>query len=146
MRIAAVLLSLSLLMPAYGQQAQEVAAAQASPASLPAAPPVATAEVLPPLTVTAPRPETKQIRELKKVRTTGGIVAGAGAGLCLTAGVITLGGFFVVWGAAWLFFGGLTAYLSHRRLQGKEDFGPAGEADSSQPGVLPAPESRADGG
>jgi hypothetical protein len=135
MRIAAILLSLSLFSPAYSQQAWEGPPAEVSPTGVAADRSSATAAGLPPLTVTAPRMEQKQARELKQARSTGGVVAGAGAGLALNAGIIGLGAFLVVWGGALIFVGGLTAYLCHRRLQGKDDFGPLREEDSAQQGA-----------
>jgi hypothetical protein len=145
MRIAAVLLSLSLLTPAYSQPAQEAAPYETAPGNLTTELSSATAAGLPPLTVTAPRLSEKQARELKTARSSGAVVAGAGAGLALNAGIIGLGAFIVVWGGALLFVGGLTAYLCHRRLQGKDDFGPGGEDDSAQQGagaLRPAPSAR----
>jgi hypothetical protein len=136
MRFSVILLSLSLLTPAYSQQAQEGESVQASAPIPSTEPPSVIVPVFPPLTVKAPRPNEKQIRELKKARVGGGVVAGAGAGLALNAGIIGLGGFLVVWGGGLVFVGGLIAYLAHRRLQGKEDFGPANEDEAlSQPRI-----------
>lgn len=71
-----------------------------------------------PLTVTAPRLRDQAM--LETARATGAGVAAAGAGLMTYAVFFATGPFG--WAAAGLFFGGMTAYLSHRRLQGKEDF------------------------
>lgn len=48
-----------------------------------------------------------------------------GAGIAINAGILGLGAFVVTWGAAALFAGGLAAYLAHRHLKGRQDFGPA---------------------
>ena len=136
MRILAVLLSWSLITPAYSQQAQQGLTPEASSTEQPAV----TVPVLPPLTVTAPRPQDKQTRDLKRTRTAGGAVGLGGAGLSVGATIVGLGALATVWGAGLVFAGGLIAYLSHRRLQGKNDFGPP--ADEAA-GSLTAPTAKA---
>lgn len=134
MKTVAILLSLSLLAPAYSQQAEPVTPSGTLPAGSPTEPTAVTPPALPPLTVTAPRPEQKQAQALKQGRLAGGVMALSGAGLLLDAGIIGLGGFLVVWGGALVFVGGLGAYLIQRRLHGENDFGPAGDEASSRPG------------
>jgi hypothetical protein len=91
------------------------------------------ASVLPPLTVTAQRPDQQKVRALKRTRAAGGVVATTGSALIINAVIIGLSSFIVVWGAGLFFAGGLTAYLSDRRLQGYEDFGPAGDVGAALP-------------
>lgn len=68
-----------------------------------------------------PRDERER-RALKNILHTGSATAAIGAGLLIYGGVAAAS--VVVPGAALLFFGGLAAYLSYRRLKGKDDFPP----------------------
>jgi hypothetical protein len=58
------------------------------------------------------------------VRAVGAVAALAGLGLFVKAGVAVSAG-PVGWAAALVFFGGLGAYLAHRRLRGHDDFSPS---------------------
>lgn len=68
-----------------------------------------------------PRDE-KERKALKNILYTGSAAAAVGAGLLIYSGVAAAS--LVVPGAALLFVGGLAAYLSYRRLKGKNDFPP----------------------
>lgn len=124
MKILAVLLSLSVPL-----SAQPLAVSSAAPAEAP----LEVLEVST-ITVTAPRPRgAQEERVLKIARGTGLGMAAGGAGLMSYVLILDLVGPFG-WAASLLFLGGMTAYLSHRRLQGYEDFPPsspqgAGAAD-----------------
>ena len=113
MKIAAALLAL-LTAWTPSPRAQEVA-----PSTAAVEPSVSTVTLEGPLTVTAPRIREKEV--LETARATGAGAAVAGTGLMAYAAFFTAGGPFG-WAAALIFVGGMTAYLSHRRLQGKEDF------------------------
>lgn len=95
----------------------------AFPAALPAAEPLvltSTAAALgEPITIVAPR--VKEEAVLKTARAAGTGTAVVGGGLMVYAFAFGAAG-PVGWAAGLLFAGGLTAYLSHRRLRGKEDF------------------------
>lgn len=71
-----------------------------------------------PVTVTAPRISEDEV--LKTARAAGAGTAVAGGGLMAYSILFAAGPFG--WAAALVFLGGMTSYLSHRRLQGKEDF------------------------
>jgi hypothetical protein len=118
-----VAIILSLLIPAS-------AVCQPTPAGL--SPSTVTAGGLEPLIVTAlpPGPEAP----LKIARATGGIVALSGVGLMVYA-VLFVGTGPIGWATGLIFFGGLTAYLAHRRLKGDKDFKP-------DQGAAPAPAAR----
>ncbi len=78
-----------------------------------------TEPVTTPLTVTAPR--VKDQAALETARAAGAGVAAAGTGLMAYVVFFSAAGPFG-WAAALVFVGGMTAYLSHRRLAGREDF------------------------
>lgn len=80
---------------------------------------ISTGPLAEPVTVTAPRLTEKAALETARTAGTGAAVAGGG--LMAYTILFTAGGPFG-WAAALLFLGGMTAYMSHRRLQGKEDF------------------------
>lgn len=69
-------------------------------------PPAAPTLELPPVVITAPSPRETSRRRLKEAR---------------TAGLV--------------FAGGLTAYLSHRRLRERDDFGPGNVPPGKEKGV-----------
>lgn len=73
------------------------------------------------ITITAPR--LGEQAALKTARTTGTAAAVGGAGLMAYVVFFNAAGPFG-WAAALVFVGGMTVYLSHRRLQGQEDFPP----------------------
>lgn len=133
MRIIAGMLSLLLALPAVsaGQTASNsVVIQEESGASS------SSATAMAPLTVTAQRPTEEEkvtIKKLKAARAAGGLVAGSGFGLMIY-GVLFAGAGPVGWAAGLIFFGGLTAYLSHRSLKGRKDF----DATTSQPSPVPA--------
>jgi len=105
-------------------------AAQAAPV---VAPSTMTAEGVGPITVTAPRvgPDPSEVPVLKTARTAGAVAGGMGVGLMSYAVFFAAGG-PIGWAAALIFLGGMTVYLSDRRLQGHEDFPPT-------PPPLPTP-------
>jgi len=90
--------------------------------------PVQAAVPTEPLTVTAPR--VREQAALETARAAGAGTAVAGAGLMTYAVFFATGPFG--WAAAAVFFGGMTAYLSHRRLQGMEDFSWSAPAETAQ--------------
>lgn len=110
MRMLAGVLALLLAFPAPGWTAEAAVDASTSAATV-----LETA----PIVVTAPAPETE--RALKTVRAAGVGTGVAGVGLMTYVAVAGLSGPFG-WAAALIFLGGMTAYLSNRRLQGHDDF------------------------
>lgn len=115
MKIASAFLALLIALPPQLSAADaDVETSTSSAAVL-----ISTAPLAEPVTVTAPRLSEKQV--LETARTAGAGAAVAGTGLMAYAAFFTAGGPFG-WAAALLFLGGMTAYMSHRRLQGKEDF------------------------
>ena len=77
------------------------------------------------ITVTAPRPNEvreAQTRTLKAVRAGGAGVAASGLGILAYVVIFETGP--IGWAAGLLFFGGMTAYISHRKLHGHDDFSP----------------------
>lgn len=117
MRPLAVLLSLAV-------------AAQAA-----AAPSTMTVAGVEPITVTAARPviDPAEIPTLKTARAAGAVAGGMGVGLMSYVVFFSAGGPFG-WAAALIFVGGMTVYLSHRRLQDRQDFPP-----TPRPAPPPAP-------
>lgn len=75
------------------------------------------------LTITAPR-EPASAQALRAARAGGGAVAVGGLGAMGYMALFSAGGPFG-WAAALVLMGGMTAYLAHRRLSGKQDFPPA---------------------
>lgn len=118
MRSIAILLSLLVSAPAVGQPMP----AGVSPSTAPAG-------SLEPIIIIAPL--LKQEGPLKVARATGGVVALSGVGLMVYA-VVFAGTGPIGWAAGIIFFGGLTAYLAHRRLNGEKDFKPAKGAAPTQ--------------
>ena len=59
------------------------------------------------------------------MRTVGGVAAVSGLGLAGYAVFMAAAG-PLGWAAGLLFFGGLSAYLAQRRLDGEQDFPPTG--------------------
>ena len=114
MKIVAAFLAVLIALPSPGRAQEAVA-----PSTSAVEPSVSTAAVEGPFTVTAPR--VKDQAALETARAAGAGTAVAGTGLMAYAAFFTAGGPFG-WAAALVFLGGMTAYLSHRRLQGKEDF------------------------
>ena len=117
MKTAALALSLLLPLPVFAQQSSEHEMASRE------------AKVwTPSLSAegesgwTAP-PENEAERGLKRTAVAGEVAAGAGAGLLAYAVVAAVTG-PIGWAAAVIYVGSMTAYLAHRRLQGKEDFPP----------------------
>lgn len=88
-----------------------------------------------PVTVTAPR--VAETGVLKVARAAGAGTAVAGGGLMAVSVLFIAGP--IGWAAGLLFFGGMTSYLSHRRLRGEDDFTwgnapqPAPQATTAQP-------------
>ncbi|MDE2141341.1 MAG: hypothetical protein KGJ84_02870 [Elusimicrobia bacterium] len=89
--------------------------------------------------VRAPRQKMspEEIKALKVAQVSGGAAAGVGAGLMGYVLVLDLAGPFG-WAASLIFLGGMTVYLSHRRLRGHEDFLPN---SSGAPAISTAPVS-----
>lgn len=111
MKTAAALLALLLAFPSFAP------AAGVEPSTGPAAV-ISTEPFTGPVTVTAPR--VSETQALRTARVAGAGTAVAGGGLMAFSILFAAGPFG--WAAALVFFGGMTSYLSHRRLQGKEDF------------------------
>jgi hypothetical protein len=107
MRIFSLFLALLTALPSPGRAQETVE------------PSVSTAAVEGPFTITAPR--IKDQAALETARTAGAGAAAAGTGLMAYSVFFAAAGPFG-WAAALIFVGGMTAYLSHRRLHGKEDF------------------------
>ena len=114
MKIFSLFLALLTALPSPARAQEAVA-----PLTSAVEPTVSTAAVEGPFTVTAPR--VKDQAALETARATGAGAAVAGTGLMAYAAFFTAGGPFG-WAAALVFLGGMTAYLSHRRLHGKDDF------------------------
>lgn len=68
-----------------------------------------------------PAASEKETKNLKLIRGVGAGAAVAGLGLFGYAVLAATTG-PIGWAAALVFFGGLSAYLAHRRLKGKDDF------------------------
>jgi hypothetical protein len=107
MKIVAAFLALLIALPSPGRAQEAVE------------PSVSTMAVEGPFTITAPR--IKDQAALETARATGAGAAVAGTGLMAYSVFFAAAGPFG-WAAALIFVGGMTAYLSHRRLHGKEDF------------------------
>lgn len=69
----------------------------------------------------APPLSESEIRNLKITRAAGITAAAGGLGLFGYAAIAATAS-PIGWAAALVFFGGMAAYLAHRRLSGKEDF------------------------
>lgn len=91
---------------------------------------LSTEAITGPITVTAPRITEKAV--LETTRAAGAGTAIAGGGLMAYTVLFTAGGPFG-WAAALVFLGGMTAYMSHRRLQGKDDFDWSARPDAAPP-------------
>lgn len=115
MKIFSLFLALLTALPSPGRAAEE--AVETSTSAAEAA--VSTEPLTGPFTVTAPRIREQAV--LETARAAGAGTAVAGTGLMAYAAFFTAGGPFG-WAAALVFLGGMTAYLSHRRLKGKQDF------------------------
>jgi cobalamin synthase len=118
MRILAV--TLSLLLP--------LAAAAQAPASSTQAIEISSASLVEfsTIKVTAPRLQENapaQEGALKAVRAGGVGMAAGGLGIFAYAVIFEAAG-PIGWAAGLLFFGGMTAYISHRHLHGHDDFSP----------------------
>lgn len=111
MKTAAALLALLLALPPVAPAAG--AETSTAPATV-----ISTEPFTGPVTVTAPRVSEKAA--LETARAAGAGTAVAGGGLMAYSILFAAGPFG--WAAALVFLGGMTSYLSHRRLQGKEDF------------------------
>ncbi|MFI5361001.1 MAG: hypothetical protein ACHQ49_03435 [Elusimicrobiota bacterium] len=111
MRSIAILLSLCLTVSAAAQ----------APTSTAAAVDISTEPFLEisTITVTAPR---QQDAALKAARAGGAGVAASGLGILAYILIFDTGP--IGWAAGLMFFGGMTAYLSHRRLHGHDDMSP----------------------
>ncbi len=128
MNIIAAALSLALVSPSWSQT---------HPKTAPEVPlSTATETELAPLVVTVPWLTPEETKRLERARDIGGLAATSGAGVILYAVVIASAG-PIAWASCLVFIGGLTAYLSHRRLQGHEDFNSSreGPADRAQNGA-----------
>lgn len=114
MKIAAVFLALLTAFPSSAWAQEAVA-----PSTAAVEPSISTVAIEAPLIITAPR--VKDQAALETARATGAGAAVAGTGLIAYSVFFAATG-PIGWAAALVFVGGMTAYLSHRRLQGKEDF------------------------
>lgn len=98
-----------------------LASTVAGAAVLQAAPPAQTGGENEPITITAPREKPQPA--LKAARDGGAAVAAGGLGaMGYIVWAAPTGPFG--WAAAAVFLGGMSAYLSHRRLKGHDDFSP----------------------
>lgn len=96
------------------------------------------------ITVTAPREREQEEQQAQVLRATraGGLgVAAGGAGIMAYAVIFEAAG-PIGWAAGLLFFGGMTAYLSHRKLHGHDDFSPEESRRSAPPAGGERPERR----
>ena len=118
MKSVAILLSLLIPASAVGQSAPAAVALSTGPVAF-----------LEPLIIIAPL--LKQEGPLKIARATGGLAAVSGVGLMVYT-VLFVGTGPIGWAAGLIFFGGMTAYLAHRRLNGIKDFKPTQGAAPSQ--------------
>lgn len=114
MKIVAAFLAVLTALPSAGWAQEAVA-----PSTAAVEPSVSTSAVEGPFTITAPRVKDQAL--LENARTAGAGAAVAGTGLMAYSVFFAAAGPFG-WAAALIFVGGMTAYLSHRRLHGKEDF------------------------
>jgi len=115
MRIASAFLAFLIAFPPpFSAADADVETSTSSAAVL-----ISTEPLAGPLTVTAPRITEKAVLETTRVAGAGTAIAGGG--LMAYTVLFTAGGPFG-WAAALVFLGGMTAYMSHRRLEGKEDF------------------------
>lgn len=115
MKTASALLALLLASPPAAPAAGIMEAATAAPPAVS----ISTEPFTAPVIVTAPRVSEKDV--LETARTAGAGTAVAGGGLMTYAILFPAAGPFGV-GAGLIYLGVMTAYLSHRRLKGKEDF------------------------
>ncbi len=115
MKTASALLALLLASPPAAPAAGIMEAAAAAPPAVS----ISTEPFTAPVIVTAPRVSEKDV--LETARTAGAGTAVAGGGLMTYAILFPAAGPFGV-GAGLIYLGVMTAYLSHRRLKGKEDF------------------------
>ena len=123
MNILSIVLSLLLIAPpAWSQNVQE----SAPEIPISTAP---TAE-LAPLVITAPWLSPEETRRLKQAQAIGGVTAASATGVIIYSVIVASAG-PIAWAASLLFVGGLTAYLSHRRLQGHDDFSSETQAPAS---------------
>jgi hypothetical protein len=138
MRVLAVLLSASLPLNALAQvPASTSPASSQAPAASTAAVEIST-ESFPGITVTAPRlneQEALQVRDLKLARAGGATIAAGG--VALTTYIAIFAGGPIAWAAGLLFVGGLTVYISHRRLHGRNDLAPEPSRAPPEPAVRP---------
>ena len=118
MKYVAILLSLLIPASAIGQSTA-AGVGESVPGGVSAS--TAPVSILEPLVIIAPL--LKQEAPLKIARATGGVVALSGVGILVYV-VIFAGTGPIGWATGLIFFGGLTAYLAHRRLNEKQDFGP----------------------
>jgi len=130
MKSVAILLSLLIPASAVGQTTSASVLPSTAPAGVSLS--TASAGILEPFTIIAPM--LKQERPVKIARATGGLVALSGVGLLVYA-VVFVGTGPIGWATGLIFFGGLTAYLAHRQLHGKNDFKP-------NPDEAPAPDAQ----
>lgn len=115
MKIASAFLALLIAFPPPISAADaDVETSTSSAAVL-----ISTEALVEPVTVTAPRLREEAV--LETARTAGAGAAVAGGGLMAYTILFTAGGPFG-WAAALVFLGGMTAYMSHRRLKGNDDF------------------------
>lgn len=115
MKFTAFFLSFLIALPTTAQPPVAVASSTAAGSNLDLEPLIITAA--------SSKNEQAQARRLKTARASGEVAAGSGVGIMAYA-VFFVGTGPIGWAAGIIFFGGLTAYLSHRRLKGEDDFSP----------------------
>ncbi|HVA66932.1 MAG TPA: hypothetical protein VNK24_08400 [Elusimicrobiota bacterium] len=123
MNILSIVLSLLLIAPPAWSQTARQSAPEISISTAP------TAE-LAPLVITAPWLSAEETRHLKEARAVGGLAAVSATGVIIYSVVVASAG-PIAWAAGLLFVGGLTAYLSHRRLKGHDDFSSETQAQTA---------------
>jgi len=120
MNILSIILSLLLIAPPAWSQTVRQSAPEIPISTAP------TAE-LAPIVITAPWLSPEETKRLKQARAIGGLTAVSATGVIIYTVIVASAG-PIAWAASLLFVGGLTAYLSNRRLQGHNDFGSGAQA------------------
>ncbi len=123
MKTLAAVLSMLMAAPLMAQPAQD-STPEISISTTPSS-------VFAPLIITAPWLTPAQVKRLKETRAGGTLAAASGLGVIIYSAVVAAAG-PIAWASALLLVGGLTAYLSQRRLKGHKDFSSAPQASTPQ--------------
>lgn len=121
MKISAVLMAMILASAPAAQATQPVVVVSTAEAS--DVPLIDGTTALAPFVISAPRLPWEDIKVLKEARNASAGVAAAGAGLMAYSVFFAAGG-PIGWAAAIIWLGATGAYLSHRKIQGHDDFSP----------------------